>query len=125
MQKFYKKDLPWQGFIQEYILFHNLPRFIPVEEEKVLADQTFDMLQRVVYQDLRNFYPENEVVSIFKLLSQLAASDEINPEPKPELPDTEKSFSFLQPLDTESLGRFLRTFGLSFPSFWRIPWPFI
>lgn len=79
-QEFYKEDLPWQGLIREYILFHNLPRFIPVEEEKVLADQTFDMLQRVVYQDLRNFYPENEVVSVFKLLSQLAASDEINPE---------------------------------------------
>ena len=78
--EFYKEDLPWRELIQEYVLFHNLPRFIPVREEKVLADQTFDMLQRVVYQDLRNFYPENEVVSVFKLLSQLAASDEINPE---------------------------------------------
>jgi len=80
VQEFYEEALSWQELLREYILFHNLPRFIPVREEKVLADQTFDMLQRVVYQDLRNFYPENEVVSVFKLLSQLAASDEINPE---------------------------------------------
>ncbi len=78
IQEFYRSELPWQELIQEYILFHNLPRFIPVEEEKVLADQTFDMLQRIIYQDLRSFYPENEVVSIFKMLSQLAVSDEIN-----------------------------------------------
>ena len=51
-----------------------------IDEKNTILNRAFDFLHRVLYQDLREFYEENEIGKIKRLLIFLAFSDEINKE---------------------------------------------
>jgi len=51
-----------------------------IDEKNTILDRTFDLLHRVLYQDLREFYKQNEIEKIKRFLIFLAFSDEVNNE---------------------------------------------
>ncbi len=64
--------------VQQYVFYHNIPRLLFIDERKPIMDRVFDMLHRVVYQDLREFYELNEVEKIKRFLVYVAFTDELN-----------------------------------------------
>ncbi len=76
----YLKLRSWQSLLKEYIFYHNIPRFLLLEEKRTIISRAFDLLNRVLYQDLKEFYEQNEVMKIQRLLIRIALSDEINKE---------------------------------------------
>ncbi|RKY97956.1 MAG: hypothetical protein DRQ10_07955 [Candidatus Hydrothermota bacterium] len=75
-----KKNVFVGNFVKEYVFYHNIPRFLLIDEKKTIIDRTFDMLHRVIYQDLREFYELNEVEKIRRFLVYIAFTDELNQE---------------------------------------------
>ena len=53
-------DKLWKNYLNDYILYHNIPRLCLVDEEKVIVDRTLELVSRVLYQDLKEFYEANE-----------------------------------------------------------------
>ena len=51
-----------------------------IENKNTILNITFDLLHWVLYQDLREFYKQNETEKIRRFLIFLAFSDEINKE---------------------------------------------
>jgi predicted AAA+ superfamily ATPase len=74
------KTQEWKNYLNEYIFYHNIPRLLMIDEKNTILNRAFDFLHRVLYQDLREFYEENEIGKIKRLLIFLAFSDEINKE---------------------------------------------
>jgi predicted AAA+ superfamily ATPase len=70
----------WRNYLNEYIFYHNIPRLLMIEEKNTILNRIFDLVHRVLYQDLREFYKQNETEKIKKLLVFLAFSDEVNKE---------------------------------------------
>lgn len=70
----------WGGYLKEYIFYHNIPRLLLIDEKHTILLRVFDLLHRVLYQDLREFYEQNEIRKIWRLLRYIAFSDEINRE---------------------------------------------
>ncbi len=68
----------WKNCLNEYILYHNIPRLLLIDEKNTILNRTFDLLHRVLYQDLREFYEQNEIEKIKRFLMFLALSDELN-----------------------------------------------
>lgn len=74
------KTQRWTNYLNEYIFYHNIPRLLMIDERSTVLIRAFDLLHRVLYQDLREFYEQNEIDKIGKFLVFLAFSDEINRE---------------------------------------------
>ncbi len=70
----------WGNFLNEYIFYHNIPRLLTISEKNTIIFRTFDLLHRVLYQDLREFYKQNEIEKIKRFIVFLAFSDEVNKE---------------------------------------------
>ncbi len=70
----------WENYLNEYIFYRNIPRLLLIDEKNTIVSRTFDLLHRVLYQDLREFYEQNEIGKIGRFLTLLAFSDEINKE---------------------------------------------
>lgn len=70
----------FQNYLNEYIFYHNIPRLLYIEEKKEIIRRIFDMLKRVLYQDIKEFYEENDIYKIGQILTYLAFLDEINKE---------------------------------------------
>ena len=68
------------NYLNEYVFYHNIPRLLMIDEKNTVLNRTFDLLHRVLYQDLMEFYEQNEVEKVRKFLVFLALSDEINRE---------------------------------------------
>ena len=49
-----------------------------IDEEGVIINRALELVSRGLYQDLKEFYESNEVMKIFRVLTYMALSDEIN-----------------------------------------------
>ncbi len=78
--KEFPKEQRWNNYLKEYIFYHNISRLITIDEKNTILNRTFDLLHRVLYQDLKEFYEHNEIRKIQRFLIMLALSDEINKE---------------------------------------------
>ncbi len=77
-EKFNQYEELGKGYVNDYVFYYNIPRLLAVEDKNTLLVRVFDMLYRVLYQDLKEFYDQNEVMKIKRFLTLLAFSDEIN-----------------------------------------------
>ncbi len=68
----------WNNPVDEYIFYHNIPRLLLIREKRTILQRAFDLLQRVLYQDLKEFYEYNEIDKIKRFITYLAFTDEIN-----------------------------------------------
>ncbi len=66
------------NMVKEYVFYHNIPRLLFIDERRAIIDRVFDMLHRVVYQDLKEFYEANEIEKIKRFLVYLAFTEELN-----------------------------------------------
>ncbi len=74
--------LPIDDLLKEYIYYHNIPAFLLYKEKSTILEIVFDLLVRVVYEDVLKLNQGINVNSdtILRLLLQLSISDEINPD---------------------------------------------
>lgn len=65
---------------EDYINYYNIPAFILYQEKSVILKSVFDLLTRVVYEDVKKIDEKMNISpnSILKMLLQLSISDEIN-----------------------------------------------
>ncbi len=65
--------------IYDYTAYHNIIRFLLVDSKFQITDQIKDLVRRVIYEDIPKLSNENLIPrNADKILSRLAASDEIN-----------------------------------------------
>ena len=65
--------------IYDYIVYHNIIRFLLIESKFQITDHIKDLVRRVIYEDIPKLSNENLIPkNVDKILSRLAASDEIN-----------------------------------------------
>ncbi len=65
--------------IYDYIVYHNIIRFLLIESKFQITDHIKDLVRRVIYEDIPKLSNENLIPkNADKILSRLAASDEIN-----------------------------------------------
>lgn len=73
------KRLPgFQGLIDEYISYHNIARFLPLEDKGVINNRVIALFERILQQDLKDFDPDSNPELLSRLIMRLALSDEIN-----------------------------------------------
>ena len=66
-----------QSLIDEYISYHNIARFLPIENKILIIERVLDLFNRILLKDIPESNPDN--LFIFnRLLFRLALSDEIN-----------------------------------------------
>lgn len=65
--------------IEEYIKLYNIPRFLQAEEEAVVLERAFDLIQRIVELDLKETYPGKDTDIIGRIITYLAVSDNTSP----------------------------------------------
>ncbi len=70
----------WRNFLDEYIFYHNIPRLLLIDEKNTIISRAFDLLHRLLSQDLREFYGENDIERISRFLILLAFSDDLSSE---------------------------------------------
>ncbi len=84
------KDLVW-----EYISFRNIPGFLLYENKYAILDGLFELIKRVIYEDLPKLRALQDKPSLTlkaeRLLLRLAGSDEVNPEKLSRLIGLKKS----------------------------------
>jgi len=69
-----EKKLIWK-----YIIYHNIPTFLFYKNNQAIIDEILGILKRIINEDIPIIINENLSISDFrKLLSRLAASEEIN-----------------------------------------------
>lgn len=68
--------------IDEYIYYHNIPSFLLYKERSAILGGVYDLLNRVVYEDIQKIDTtiKTDSNTMLKLLLQLSISDEINPD---------------------------------------------
>jgi len=65
--------------IYNYIVYHNIIRFLLIKSRYQITDHIKDLVRRVIYEDIPKLSNENLIPrNADKILSRLAASDEIN-----------------------------------------------
>lgn len=73
-------EIKLENLVKEYIYYHNIPAFLLYKEKSTILESIFDLLNRVVYQDIQKLDNtiKAEPTIILRLLFQLSISDEIN-----------------------------------------------
>ncbi len=64
--------------IYNYITYHNIIRFLVIENKHQINEQIKDLVRRVIYEDIPKIKESTNPKYAEKILSRLAASDEIN-----------------------------------------------
>lgn len=69
-----------ENLISEYIKYHNIPAFLLYKEKSAILSSIFELLKRVIDEDIPKISKEITISSekILKFLLQLSISDEIN-----------------------------------------------
>lgn len=79
LDKFINKIDNTEERIYDYIVYHNIIRFLLIESKFQITDHIKDLVRRVIYEDIPKLSNENIIPkNADKILSRLAASDEIN-----------------------------------------------
>lgn len=66
--------------INEYISYHNIARFLTIQNKTLINDRIIDLFERILFKDIPNFSQINsdDIQLMFRLLLRLALSDDIN-----------------------------------------------
>lgn len=67
-----------QSAVKDYIEYYNITRFCRYNDKTAIADLTFDLFKRIVFDDIPKISSFNNFSYPEKILRRIAASDEIN-----------------------------------------------
>lgn len=66
------------SLIQEYISFHNIARFLKIDNSQLITDRIIGLFERILYKDVPQYTSIEDIEKMLRLLMRLAISDEIN-----------------------------------------------
>ncbi|NJM15799.1 MAG: AAA family ATPase [Bacteroidales bacterium] len=69
---------PMHELINEYISYHNIARFLTLKNKELINDRVIDLFERILFRDIPAFDKNASPESMFRLLTRIALSDEIN-----------------------------------------------
>ncbi len=74
------KNTPLNQLIDEYISYHNIARFLTIQNKSLINDRIIDLFERILFKDIPAFIKtdSNDIELMFRLLLRLALSDEIS-----------------------------------------------
>lgn len=64
--------------INEYISYHNIARFLKIENKELINERVIGLFERILYKDLPEYTSAEDAARMQRLLMRLALSDEIN-----------------------------------------------
>lgn len=66
--------------INEYISYHNIARFLTIQNKSLINDRIIELFERILYKDIPVFatIESNDIQVMFRLLLRLALSDDIH-----------------------------------------------
>lgn len=69
-----------EKLIDEYISYHNIARFLTIQNKSLINDRIVDLFERILFKDIPVFakIDSNDIELMFRLLLRLAISDEVS-----------------------------------------------
>ncbi|MBC6410440.1 MAG: ATP-binding protein [Ekhidna sp.] len=67
-----------QPLIDEYVSYHNIARFLPLQNKEIINDRIIALFERILLKDLPVLEEGIRPETLFRLLMRLALSDEVN-----------------------------------------------
>jgi uncharacterized protein len=64
--------------IDEYISYHNIARFLKIENKELINERVIGLFERIILKDIPEFTSSEDAARMQRLLMRLALSDEIN-----------------------------------------------
>jgi hypothetical protein len=66
------------SLIDEYISYHNIARFLKIENKELINERIIGLFERIILKDIPEFTSAEDAARMQRLLMRLALSDEIN-----------------------------------------------
>lgn len=66
------------SLIDEYISYHNIARFLKIENKELINERVIGLFERIILKDIPEFTSSEDAARMQRLLMRLALSDEIN-----------------------------------------------
>jgi len=67
-----------QQLLDEYISYHNIARFLKIENKGLILERVLGLFERILLKDLPQFVSAEDAAKMQRLLMRLALSDEVN-----------------------------------------------
>lgn len=67
-----------QELLDEFISYHNIARFLRIENKGNILDRVIDLFERIIQKDLPQYRSNEDSARVQRMLQRLALSDEVN-----------------------------------------------